>query len=905
MDTTKTKAHIINHTHWDREWFLTSIYTSRWISGLIDKLAQLAQANPDFHFLLDGQTLVIEDLLNIAPDYQPTVHELVKNGNLILGPYYCQPDWQLTNGEALIRNLLYGIEDVKRLGGTNHNTGWLVDTFGHISQAPQLHAMFGIEAVYVWRGVPQLAPYFNWVGSNGQELFTISLFGGYRNLYGVTHAPEIAVRRLTSEIAKLRPYYPTPDIPLFDGYDLEDSPEDPVTFFQQNASAMPPDLEVGASTPQAFARIVKERVNSLPRITGELNSGKYGATFPGTFSARTYLKIMAWDCAHMLYQVCEPLAALARMKGRPYHAPTYEAWSRTLLQNAVHDCICGVSIDQVHEKMEVTYRQVFEQAVADIQESAATILRDFAPGIYALSTNPFPYDGWHTGHDQCYHAQTHGVGVWRIDDIVPVAKPEKPVATFQWQNGAYTARLNADGSLQMGAATLGRLIVMAENGDTYSDEAGTRQAACRLTGTPVIEQESPAHCVIRYPCELVWDTASVTATVRLIFDQTPLVRWQVDLDSQGTDFRVDMVFETAHRGPIHAGMPFDVVRRATVDRDLLPRDLDPPLGEVLLGQREIGEVKTFPFHDFITVSGDASSATVFARGVHAYQADDQGRIAVTLRRSVEWLTRPGFQHRVGDAGPFFYVPDARCERHVRHELAVAIGKFTPHDLQRMNAGFQNPPLIVETRANGSRTTWPVLQENLPMSSLHVRDGNVLARFYNPTDRPVDLRKTYQATDNWGQPTGTIRTVPPKDIVTVAISQPLPPTADALAEQPIRFLARPVWRVGNNHGLPDRAIIERLKAQSAELDDQVAAIAAQLKQASGSQRYRLEHQVYVLKRESTEYRLSVRLNELKLAAQGELSETYLFELDPQVAEIGFQLNQLRIKRRIYDYIVAIL
>ena len=61
--------HVISHTHWDREWFLTSVYTSRWIPGLIDKLEQLVAANSDHKFWLDGQTLVIEDLLAVAPDY--------------------------------------------------------------------------------------------------------------------------------------------------------------------------------------------------------------------------------------------------------------------------------------------------------------------------------------------------------------------------------------------------------------------------------------------------------------------------------------------------------------------------------------------------------------------------------------------------------------------------------------------------------------------------------------------------------------------------------------------------------------------------------------------------------------------------------------------------------------------
>ena len=202
-------------------------------------------------------------------------------------------------------------------------TGWMVDTFGHISQSPQIHQLFGIDALYVWRGVPQLEPYFNWQGADGAQLLTINLFGGYRNLYGVTHAPEVAVKRLESEVDKLRPFYPTADIPLFDGYDLEDNPEDPLRFYE-TLGGIRPDIRLQESTPAAFAAQLAGKDLALPTIAGELNSGKYGATFPGVFSARTYLKIMAHDCERMLFKICEPLGVMAHGHGRPYAAQQYE-----------------------------------------------------------------------------------------------------------------------------------------------------------------------------------------------------------------------------------------------------------------------------------------------------------------------------------------------------------------------------------------------------------------------------------------------------------------------------------------------------------------------------------------------------------------------------------------------------
>src|SRR5690606_8000115 len=57
----QTTAHIIDHTHWDREWFLAATYASRWIPQLIERIEALAAANRDFRYLFDGQTLVLED----------------------------------------------------------------------------------------------------------------------------------------------------------------------------------------------------------------------------------------------------------------------------------------------------------------------------------------------------------------------------------------------------------------------------------------------------------------------------------------------------------------------------------------------------------------------------------------------------------------------------------------------------------------------------------------------------------------------------------------------------------------------------------------------------------------------------------------------------------------------------
>jgi hypothetical protein len=901
-----TTAHIINHTHWDREWFLTSIYTSLWIPALIDRLDQLVKNNPNYRFLLDGQTLVIEDLLFLAPEYEEKVNKLVRDGNLIIGPYYCQPDWRITGGESLIRNMLYGSQDMQRFGGTNR-IGWMVDTFGHISQAPQLHKLFELETLFVWRGVPKLEPYYSWQGSDGQKLFTLNLFGGYRNLYGITRVPEVAINRLEAEVSRLQPYYPTGDIPLFDGYDLENNPEDPIEFYQQVDIDIPKNIQIRESAPRDYVQELQGKLGKLPIIAGELISGKYGAVFPGTLSTRTYLKIMNRDCEQLLYQLCEPLAVLARFKGRAYNSQQYEDWGRLLLQNAIHDCICGVSIDLVHEKMEYSYQELFRMINEDMQTSMNYILRDFEPGVYALSTNPFPSGGWQIMEDSIYLLATEGVGVWKITQQLQVEEPNEPVTEFKWRNDHYSATVSENGEVHLGTAILGILLITEENGDAYSDEAGDKRTKCDASGPLIIEQKSAHHCNVRYACECQMGEAIISATVRLIFDQTPLVRWQVDLDSRGTNFRIDIQFKTAVSGEIYAGMPFDMVERPTVDKDLLPRQLNNELENVLLGQRELEETRTFPFDDFVAISDESSSAVVLAKGIYAYQADEEGVISLTLRRSVEWLTDHELESRAGDAGPIMYVPDARCERTVRHEIAVMIDNTTINDLSihQINVEFQNSPLIVVSNGEGEQTKWQFFQEDIPLSSLRIQANKILARVFNPTTREYSLKNKYRGTDVWGRHNATIKHVPAKMIQTLEIDKLLPEVIEPPYDKVVTTVTLPEWRVGKNKGLPDPEIINQIETKVAHFEAETTLLEERLNNIRESERHPVRYRYYLRMRELYELRLSAELNKRKFAQQGKLDHDYLYSPDPEIVRLGEQLNEMRIKRRIYDYVVRAL
>ena len=61
-------VHIVSHTHWDREWYLTYEQFRLRLVGLVDRLLDLMERTTDYeYFHLDGQTIVLEDYLELRP----------------------------------------------------------------------------------------------------------------------------------------------------------------------------------------------------------------------------------------------------------------------------------------------------------------------------------------------------------------------------------------------------------------------------------------------------------------------------------------------------------------------------------------------------------------------------------------------------------------------------------------------------------------------------------------------------------------------------------------------------------------------------------------------------------------------------------------------------------------------
>ena len=101
--------HVISHTHWDREWYQTFQQFRLKLVQLVDNLLEILERDPDYkYFMLDGQTIVLDDYLEIRPEQEQILRAHIQSGRIVIGPWHILPDMFLVGPEAHIRNLLEG-----------------------------------------------------------------------------------------------------------------------------------------------------------------------------------------------------------------------------------------------------------------------------------------------------------------------------------------------------------------------------------------------------------------------------------------------------------------------------------------------------------------------------------------------------------------------------------------------------------------------------------------------------------------------------------------------------------------------------------------------------------------------------------------------------------------------------
>jgi alpha-mannosidase len=369
---------VVPHTHWDREWYKTFQQFRIRLVRTVDKVLDLLECDPGFtYFMLDGQAIVLEDYLAVRPENAERVRRLARQGRLLVGPWYLQPDEFLVGGESLIRNLQIGVRLAKTFGGAMP-VGYVPDTFGHIAQLPQILRGFGLDNAVFWRGVPPEIKRgaFHWYAPDGSEVLAIWLYDefGYSNAAHLPLTPEGLAARVGQIASRMRERA-LGDVLLFmNGSDhVEPQAGLPAAVSEANRLLDGSGQRLVVGTLPQYIDAVREYTGALPEYHGELRSSYTAHLLPGVLSTRMWLKQRNAASEAWLTRWAEPAATWAWVLGDEYPASLLRmAWG-FLLQNHPHDSICGCGIDQVHREMLPRFDQS-DQIAEEVTTHALALL---------------------------------------------------------------------------------------------------------------------------------------------------------------------------------------------------------------------------------------------------------------------------------------------------------------------------------------------------------------------------------------------------------------------------------------------------------------------------------------------------------------------------------------------------
>lgn len=399
------KIFVFSGSHWDREWYQTYQGFRMRLVDMMDRLIEGLEQNPDYGvFHLDGQTIVLEDYLEIRPENRGRLEKLIRSGRIAVGPWYCMPDEFLLSGESLIKNLQKGFALARSFGAEPMMYGYICDIFGHIAQMPQIFARMGIAHALLGRGTNEHTTpmHFRWEAPDGSgvTVFKVTDEDGYTSFtakvllldkhperFGDDELRTRLKALVDAEIARAN----IPVLLLTDAADHTDYHGETPRYIRL-LKELYPEAEVEHAHIREFCRAV-DACGALPVRRGELaETAKIKASYihllTNVLSSRYPLKKENDRLQARLEKWIQPLYALGATRRPLAFLELANTW---LLRNHPHDSICGCSIDAVHRDM--AYRFAQANAICDqlMDEFRAGVREGDGGELTVRVYNPLPY----------------------------------------------------------------------------------------------------------------------------------------------------------------------------------------------------------------------------------------------------------------------------------------------------------------------------------------------------------------------------------------------------------------------------------------------------------------------------------------------------------------------------------
>ena len=442
---------VVSNTHWDREFRRSFEKTRRRLVTMMDITLDILQRDPNYHsFTMDGHAILIDDYLAVRPERRELVEKLIQAGRLIVGPYYTLAEEFSISHEALVRNLLWGRKTVAKYGGRYPTVAYTPSSWGQTGQLPQIFADFGLKYMMFYRGVShhECDAEWIWQAPDGTQMLAsrFAVYARYNWYYQVhravtnhrvfekdydwtersevpfriadglagedlafdLQAPAVAydkgrLKQAIEDMVEREGRHFTTEVFLaMHGHDISVAHPLESQIIADARELLAGRYDIEQTDLEGFWAEAEKRLDGdvLPVLIGErrryLKQGMWTFLFPGTISARTYLKQKDFDATTRLVYCAEPLASLAAVLGAEYPRRYIDRGWQYLLSNHTHDANGGCAPDAVCLDMEYRYRKAADLGDIATEDAMAHVAKNLAPAVAGDSAmqlvvyNPLP-----------------------------------------------------------------------------------------------------------------------------------------------------------------------------------------------------------------------------------------------------------------------------------------------------------------------------------------------------------------------------------------------------------------------------------------------------------------------------------------------------------------------------------
>lgn len=365
-------AACIGHTHIDVAWWWTVSQTREKTARSFSTVLKLMEEYPDYTFMSSQPQLYVF-LKERYPEVYAKVKERVAEGRWIPeGGMWLEADCNLTSGESLVRQFLYGKRFFKEEFDVDSKILWLPDVFGYSGALPQIMKECGIKyfmtTKLAWNQIDKF-PYdtFVWKGIDGSEILThLITTPGTGQDVKKTHFTTYNGMLEADAVIGSWDRYQNKDInnDVLICYGFGDGGGGPTREMLENSKRLSKGLKgipkVRQESPLTYFERLDQKVRKnkrLPKWEGEL----YFEYHRGTLTSMGRNK-RGNRKSELAMMDLELLSVLAEKTGVAYPGEALERMWKVILLNQFHDILPGSSIHEVYEVTKKEYEELLYEA---------------------------------------------------------------------------------------------------------------------------------------------------------------------------------------------------------------------------------------------------------------------------------------------------------------------------------------------------------------------------------------------------------------------------------------------------------------------------------------------------------------------------------------------------------------